>query len=156
MENLRKLTKVAEFDSSAQKRMRSKVNNITIPPNLLLPGGRKFCKITQKGPLKISFSRGILLAVRHPILAKRGRKGAGTHFLTIFIFSGAVWKKVDFQTGKPWLELATVPGPIWRSLLLPYPFKGGRAIERRRERETEQQCSDMSVCTSEAATLLLL
>ena len=76
MENLRKLTKVAEFDSSAQKRMRSKVNNITIPPNLLLPGGRKFCKITQKGPLKISFSRGILLAVRHPILAKRGRKGA--------------------------------------------------------------------------------
>ena len=35
------------------------------------------------------------------------------------------------------------------------PLRGGRAIERRRERETEQQCSDMSVCTSEAATLLL-
>ena len=35
------------------------------------------------------------------------------------------------------------------------PLRGGRARERRRERETEQQCSDKSVCTSEAATLLL-
>ena len=43
----------------------------------LLPGGRKFCKITQKGPLKIFLGRGKLGAVSvwPQILTKSGRKG---------------------------------------------------------------------------------
>ena len=62
------------------------------------PGGRKFCKITQKGPEKISFGREILVAVRPQILTKSGRKGAGKHFLTVFSFfrGSSVWKKVNF------------------------------------------------------------
>ena len=47
----------------------------------LLPGGRKFCVLSQKGPLKISFGREFLVAVRPPVLAKNGFKGALKYFV---------------------------------------------------------------------------
>ena len=36
------------------------------------------------------------MAVQPQILTKSGRKGAGKHFLTVLVFSGAVWKESKF------------------------------------------------------------
>ena len=51
----------------------------------LLPGVRKFCKISQKWPQKISFGRGIFVAVRPPILAKCGRNEAVKTFSIYYL-----------------------------------------------------------------------
>ena len=41
----------------------------------LLPGGQKLCKITQKGPLKVTFDRGKLVAVWPPNFEKIAENG---------------------------------------------------------------------------------
>ena len=55
----------------------------------------KIMQNTQKGPLKVTFDPGKLVAVWPPILIKSGRKGAGKYFLFFFWFfrgsSGVVW-----------------------------------------------------------------
>ena len=66
-------------------------------------GGRKFSKITRKGPLKISCGREILMAVRPQIWAKSGRKGAGKHFLTVLsFFRGSFEIKFVWVTKLSW------------------------------------------------------
>ena len=52
----------------------------------LLPGGQNLCKITQKGPLKVTFGPGKLVALRPPILTKSGKVGAGKYFLILLSF----------------------------------------------------------------------
>ena len=66
-------------------------------PSTLLPGGQKFCKITQRGRKHISVGCGILVAVWPPILAESGSKGAEKHFLTnTSFFTGSLEHKSIF------------------------------------------------------------
>ena len=64
----------------------------------LLPGGRKFCKITLKGATKKKlFEQGISVAVRPPILSKSGRKRAGIYFVKLFlVFQGQFGHTLNF------------------------------------------------------------
>ena len=59
-----------------------------------LPGGRKFCEITRKGPQKMFLPDGFGASTA-PILAKSGRKGAGT-FQLLFFFFRAVWTECEY------------------------------------------------------------
>ena len=66
------------------------------PSKTLLPGGRKFCKIT-KGAVKNILWPTNFGGCTAPILVKRGGKRAGTYFLIVFSFlQGQFRQKVNF------------------------------------------------------------
>ena len=59
-----------------------------------VPRWPKILLNNSKGAAKISFGRGKKVVVRPPILTKRGRKGAGKYFLTIYrFFRGSLDRK---------------------------------------------------------------
>ena len=67
------------------------------PSKTLLPGGRKFCKITKGAVKNILWPRNFG-GCTAPILVKRGGKRAGTYFLIVFSFlQGQYRQKVNFS-----------------------------------------------------------